>query len=320
MINIRILDMDIRSLRTFISIVENRGFAKAAEALHYSQPTVSAHIAALEEDLGASLFHRDRRPIQLTPPGAALLPHARAILNQMEAARGDVSDFLGAKRGTVRLGTYPSATAGYVPTLLAQFQAAYPLVEIQLVELGGAYMEQAAIAGDINLFLRQTTPPLSSTTFDSLPLWQEDFKVVFWAEHALAGSMGPIAPTELLRHRLIMTGRYQTEGILTHPFWHRLGEPPKLAFEVSQPQSLVELVKARQGVGVTTALALQVSRVEDLVVRSIDDPLAVREVCLYWPRARALSAAALALRDFMYRTASLPSCTRPLAQRTAPPG
>ncbi|EKF42612.1 LysR family transcriptional regulator [Nitratireductor indicus] len=303
--------MDIRSLRTFISVVENRGFANAADALHYSQPTVSAHIASLEEDLGVELFHRDRRPVELTPPGAALLPHARAILNQMEAARGDVSDFLGAKRGTVRLGTYPSATAGYIPTLLDQFREVYPLVDIHLVELGGAYMEQAAIAGDVNLFLRQTTPPLSSVKFESLPLWQEDFKVVFRPEHELAKTFGPIPPDELLRHRLIMTGRYQTEGILTHPFWHHLGEPPKLAFEVSQPQSLIELVRSRQGVGVTTALALHVSRVDNLIVRAIDDPLAVRDVCLYWPKNRALSVAARTLRDFMYKKASIPSCARP---------
>lgn len=306
--------MDVRSLRTFIAVIENRGFAAAAEALHYSQPTISAHIASLEEELRVELFHRDRRPVQLTPPGSALLPHARAILDQMEAARGDVSDFLGAKRGTVRLGTYPSATAGYIPRLLDQFREKHPLVDIHLVELGGAFMEQAAISGEVNLFLRQTTPPLSSVKFDSVPLWQEDFKVICWPGHELAEIPGPVQPNELLRHKLIMTGRYQTEGILTHPFWHHLKEPPKLAFEVSQPQSLIELVRSKQGVGVTTALALQVSRVENLVVRGIDDPLAVRDVRLYWPKNRALSSAAETLRNFIYSSASIPSCTRQLDQ------
>jgi DNA-binding transcriptional LysR family regulator len=298
--------LDIRSLRTFISIIENRGFANAAEALNYSQPTVSAHIANLEAELGVELFFRDRRPVALTPPGQALLPHARAILNQMEAARGDVLDFLGAKRGIVRLGTYPSATAGYVPGLLQQFKAVYPLVEIQLVELGGAYMEQAAIAGDVNLFIRQTTPPLSSTVFESVPLWQEDFKVLLWPGHELERVPGPINPRDLLNQPLIMTGRYQTDGILTHPFWHSLGQPPRLAYEVSQPQSLVELVRAQLGVGVTTALAVNVSRVTDLIVRAINDELAVRDVRLYWPKSRALSAAGQLLRDFMVRDASIP--------------
>jgi DNA-binding transcriptional LysR family regulator len=301
--------MDAKMLRTFISVVENRGFANAAEALHCSQPTVSAQIAALEDDLGAALFDRDRRPVQLTPPGEALLAHARTILNEFEAARGSVSDFLGARRGTVRLGTYPSATAGYIPRMLQQFKELFPLVKIHLVELGGAYMEQAAISGEINLFLRQTTPPLSSTLFESHPLWRENFKVVMPPDHDLARKRGAIAPEELLKHELIMTGRYQTEAILTHPLWHSLREPPRVVYEVSQPQSLIELVRARIGIGVTTDLALHVSRLDGLAVRSIAHPEAVRDVSVYWPKNRALSAAARALLDFMVGTADVPSCT-----------
>lgn len=307
--------MDVRALRTFIAIVENRGFAHAANALNYSQPTVSAHISGLEEDLGVELFFRDRRPVELTPPGAALLPHARVILNQLEAARGDVLDFLGAKRGTVRLGTYPSATAGYMPRLLQQFRSVYPLIDIQLVELGGAYMEQAALSGDVNLFLRQTTPPLSTTIFDSQPLWREDFKVILWKDHELAKLPGRIPARALLEHPLIMTGRYHTDAILTHPFWHRLGQPPRIAFEVSQPQSLFELVRAELGVGVTTALAVHVSLIDDLVVRSIDDDMAIRDVCLYWPRSRALSMASQIVKTFMLEHASMPPSAR--AQSTS---
>jgi DNA-binding transcriptional LysR family regulator len=301
--------MDIKMLRTFISVVENRGFANAAEALHCSQPTVSAQIAALEEGLGAELFDRDRRPVQLTPPGEALLTHARTILNEFEAARGSVSDFLGARRGTVRLGTYPSATAGYIPRLIQQFKERYPLVKIHLVELGGAYLEQAAISGEINLFLRQTTPPLSSALFANHPLWREGFKVVMPPDHVLAQKRGPVSPEELLEHELIMTGRYQTEAILTHPLWHSLREPPRVIYEVSQPQSLIELVRAKIGIGITTELALHVSRLDGLAVRAIAHQEAVRDVSVYWPRDRALSAAAKALLDLMIGEADVPSCT-----------
>lgn len=302
--------MDVRSLRTFIAIVENKGFAHAAVALNYSQPTISAHIAALEDELGVDLFYRDRRPVELTPPGAALLPHARVILNQMEEARGDVLDFLKAKRGIVRLGTYASATAGYIPKLLEQFHAIYPLIEIQLVELGGVYMEQAALSGDVNLFLRQSTPPLSASIFDHRPLWREDFKVVLWPGHELADIPGPISPSELLNRPLIMTGRYHTDAILTHPFWHRLGQPPKLAFEVSHPQSLFELVRAKLGTGVTTALAVHVSRTEELLIRAIADETAVRDVNLYWTRDRVLPPASELLKTFILHNAAIPKSAR----------
>ncbi|HWV21371.1 MAG TPA: LysR family transcriptional regulator substrate-binding protein [Devosia sp.] len=129
-------------------------------------------------------------------------------------------------------------------------------------------------------------------------------------EHELTRLPGRIPARALLEHPLIMTGRYHTDAILTHPFWHRLGQPPRIAFEVSQPQSLFELVRAELGVGVTTALAVHVSRIDDLVVRSIDDDMAIRDVCLYWPRSRALSIASQIVKTFMLEHASLPPSAR----------
>jgi len=300
--------MDVRLLRTFIAVAENRGFAHAAEALGYSQPTVSAHIAALEEDLRGSLFYRDRRPVELTPPGEALMIHARAILGEVEAARESMSDFLGVRRGSVRLGTYPSATAGYVPRLLHQFKERYPQINIQLVEGTSSSVEEAAVSGEITLFLRPTFPPVASALFDSHPLWREDFKVIMRTDHELAEQSGPLLPQILLQHELIITGRRVPESLLTHPFWRSLGERPNIIYEVIHPQSMIELVRARIGIGVLNQLALNVSRVDGLFARAIAHPAAVRDVSVYWLRSRALPAAARALLDFMIEEADVPDC------------
>ncbi|WP_159619958.1 LysR family transcriptional regulator [Ruania rhizosphaerae] len=314
--------MEIRWLETFVAVVENGGFAKAADVLYCSQPTVSAQVSALERELGAELLDRGRRPVELTESGRALLHHARAVLDQIESARGSVSDVLGARRGTVRLGTYPSATAGYIPSLLERFHQNHPLVRVHLVELGGAYLEQAALSGEVNLFLRQTTPPLSSSQFFSEPLWQERLKVIADSSHHL-GAVDVVPPQALLGQPLIMTGHYRLDSLLSHPLWRDLGEPPTLAYEVSHPQSLIELVRAGLGIGITTALALHVSRVGNLAVKDIDHPGAVRDVSVYWPSGRRLSAATQALLDFMTTTAPVPPVTesiRTVGTRTSGEG
>lgn len=309
--------MEIRSLKAFVAVVETGGFAKAAEALFCSQPTVSAQISALERELGAQLLDRGRRPVELTESGRAMLQHARAVLDQIESARGSVSDVLGARRGTVRLGTYPSATAGYVPSLLQLFHHDHPLVRVHLVELGGAYLEQAALGGEVDLFLRQTIPPLSSSQFFSEPLWRERLKVIADSSHHL-GSVDLVAPQALLGQPLIMTGHYPLNTLLSHPLWRDLGEPPTLAYEVSHAQSLIELVRAGLGIGVTTALALHLSRVGNLVIKDIDHPGAVRDVSVYWTSSRRPSAATQALLDFMTTVAPVPPVTESI--RTASHG
>ncbi|SCL28849.1 DNA-binding transcriptional regulator, LysR family [Micromonospora pallida] len=298
--------METRWLETFVAVADRRGFAAAAAELGVSQPTVSAQIAALEKEFGVALFDRDRRPIGLTDRGRALLVHAHAILGEIESARGNVSESIGRRRGDVRLGTYPSATAGYIPELLKAFRAVYPLIRVRLVELGGAHLHDAAARGDVQLFLRQTTPPLSETVFRSHPMWREKFKVLTPAYHPLARSDEPLAPAQLLKHPLIMTGRYDTDSLQTHPLWFSLRQPPPLAYQVSNPQSLVALVSAGLGVGVTTQLAMDVSRTDNLHVRDIDHPDAVRDVRVWWPRQRRLPLPAQTLLQFMTDTAGVP--------------
>lgn len=301
--------VELRWLTSFLAVVEHQGFANAAEALHCSQPTISGQVAALERDLGTPLVERSRRPVELTPAGQAFLPHARGILAGIDSGRGTVAQILGLQQGEVKLGTYPSATAGYLPHLLTRFTRRYPGIRVGLVELGGADLASAAMNREVDLFLRQTTPPLPETTFDRQPMWTEPFKVVIPPDHPFAKDPGPMAAAVLLETPIIVTGRFRPDSILTHPFWRSLGRLPTVAYEVGQPQSLIELARAGLGVGVTTQLALNVSNPHELVIRDIDDPQAVREVAVYTPRQRTLSPATHAMLQCML-TEAPPAGTR----------
>lgn len=303
--------MELRWLTTFVTVVDERGFANAAAALYCSQPTVSGQIADLERELSTRLFVRDRRPVQLTQAGEVFLVHARSVLAEIEAARTSVSDIVGLTKGNIRLGAYPSATAGYIPELLHRFAERYPGIRIQLTELGGAFLHQAALDGEVELFLRQTMPPVDATLFAHAVLWQEDFKVVVHPDHPLGRRRSPVPPSVLLEHPLITTGKYHPDSLMAHPFWRSLGQRPTVSYEVSQPQSLIALVRAGMGVGVTTALALRVSETAGLKVRAIDSSDAVREVALYHPCRRPLSPAASALAQFIRHEAPLPPDCRP---------
>lgn len=113
--------------------------------------------------------------------------------------------------------------------------------------------------------------------------------VVAHPDHPIAQHRAPVSSDELFEHPLVTTGRFHPDSLMAHRFWADLPRRPAFAFQVGQPQSLIALVAANMGVGVTTELALRVSRTDGLVVRRLASPLAVREVALHATEEGALT-------------------------------
>src|SRR3954447_13147507 len=101
--------MQIRLLQYFVAVSSERHFGRAAESCHVSQPTLSAGLAALEEQLGRRLVERDRRFIGLTPAGAAVLPWAQQLLADFNGLTVASEMTRGALTGTLRLGAIPAS-------------------------------------------------------------------------------------------------------------------------------------------------------------------------------------------------------------------
>ncbi len=138
-------------LRHFLLVVDHRTLTAAARRAHLSQPALTASLQRLEASFGARLLHRGPGGAELTAAGAALLPRARAALAAVEDGRRAVSEVQGLRAGEVRLGAGATACTYLLPPRLAEFRKKYPAVRFLLRELTPDQVNEALLAGDIDL-------------------------------------------------------------------------------------------------------------------------------------------------------------------------
>ncbi|MEV5866558.1 LysR family transcriptional regulator [Streptomyces tendae] len=129
-------DVHVRELRYFAAVAEELHFTRAAERLYVSQPALSKQIRALERQLGAELFRRDRQGVTLTEAGTALLPHARRVLADWAEGAAAVEAARAARRGTLVVGMSTSpGRGGLLPAIRSRFTAAHPEAVLRLRQM-----------------------------------------------------------------------------------------------------------------------------------------------------------------------------------------
>src|SRR5271168_4025763 len=126
--------MELHQLRYFCAVAETGSFSRAAEQSHISQPSLSQQILKLEDELGARLFDRLGRSVRLTDLGKAFLPRARAVLRELEAAKGDVEEQKDSVGGGLTLGVIPTVAPYLLPAQLPAFSRKFPQAQITVVE------------------------------------------------------------------------------------------------------------------------------------------------------------------------------------------
>src|ERR1700684_2740914 len=124
--------MELRQIRSFLSVVETLRFGRTAELIHLSQPALSLQIRALEEEIGVRLFERNRRKTTLTAAGLAFRDDAAAALSQLETAIRRARLAGNGKLGRLRIGFISTAGGEIVPNIVRQFKESNPEVEFSL--------------------------------------------------------------------------------------------------------------------------------------------------------------------------------------------
>jgi molybdate transport repressor ModE-like protein len=142
--------LDVTRLRVLVAVARAGSVTGAARELHYSQPSVSHHLARLESETGTKLVQRAGRGIRLTEAGRLLAERGGEILGRLEAASTELAAHVGLRKGRVRLAAFPSALGTFVPEAAARLVADHPGLELQLVETEPPEAVQMLRAGHVD--------------------------------------------------------------------------------------------------------------------------------------------------------------------------
>jgi DNA-binding transcriptional LysR family regulator len=142
---------DLVDLQLFIAVADQRSITRGAERSHLALASASARIKGLEEALGVALLKRGRRGIELTAAGESLLDHARVVIHQVEAMRGDLAGFASGVRARVHLLANTSGLSEHLPRALAAFLREYRDVDIDIEERESTDIAAAIAAGSADL-------------------------------------------------------------------------------------------------------------------------------------------------------------------------
>jgi DNA-binding transcriptional LysR family regulator len=160
--------MDLYQIRYFMAIVETGGFTKAADRLFVSQPSLSAGIKKLEQELGVTLFERGGRRAMLTPAGKFFLEKATIILNEYQATLYKLKEFQ--QQPTLRIGTLRTIRVASLAKLLCAFKQQHPTVSLELQDGTVHSLQEWLETGDLDLAITVLDQEDVKT---SLPLFQQ---------------------------------------------------------------------------------------------------------------------------------------------------
>lgn len=251
--------MDIYLIRYFLAVVESGNFTRAARNQNVTQPTLSAGVKKLEQQLGKPLFERSNKRVFLTDAGTHFLPHAKAILHEVNLAQNAL--VASKRRHLIRLGVMVTISEGLISRLLQYFIASHPDFEIELIDGTERELLNRLDDGSIDYAVTLIRPE----TQQSVSLYEEGY--VFALKQgahptAAGGGVQLIKPDSLVERNMIVRSRCEVLSETSRYFTsHNIR--PRLAYRTRDDSRALAMVAAGVGGALVPETVLYDSHLDD---------------------------------------------------------
>ena len=277
--------MTLQQLEYILAVERYRHFGRAAEACNVTQPTLSAMIGKLEEELNAKLFDRNRQPICPTPVGEQVLRQAKEVLAQADSIKDIVEEEKHSLNGTFRVGILPTIAPYLLPRFFPQLMKKYPTLDIRVREMKTHEIKEALLQGDIDAGILAQIEGLEE--YEQTHLFYEKYEGYVSREDALFAK-------ETLRTSDVASSRdlwLLDEG---HCFRDQMvrfcqmksSQTSQLAYNLGSMETFMRMVESGKGITFIPELAvMQLSGEQKELVRPFAIPVPTRQLILITNRS-----------------------------------
>lgn len=271
--------MTLQQLEYILAVNQFRHFAKAAEYCRVTQPTLSAMIQKLEEELDTRIFDRSQQPVCPTPVGIHIIEQAQNILVQANRIKNIIEEEKHSLTGTFKLGILPTVAPYLLPRFFPQLMKKYPNLDIRVVEMKTNDIKKALQTGEIDAGIVASLAGMEE--LQQTPLFYEQFFAYVSRENALFNNE-VIRTSDLNGEQLwLLDEGHCFRDQLVRFCQMKSARASQLAYHLGSMETFMRMVESGKGVTFIPELAvLQLGNAQKELVRSFAIPCPTRQVVL----------------------------------------
>ena len=272
--------MTLQQLEYILAVARYGHFGRAAEACNVTQPTLSAMIGKLEEEIGAKLFDRNRQPICPTPVGERVVYQAREVLEQADSIKDIVLEEKQSLGGIFRVGILPTIAPYLLPRFFPQMMKKYPALDIRVREMKTYQIKEALLQGDIDTGILATIEGLED--YEQKTLFYEKYIGYVSREDALfKKDVIRTADVASSRELWLLDEGHCFRDQMVRFCQMKSSQTSQLAYNLGSMETFMRMVESGMGITFIPELAeMQLSEPQKELVRPFAIPIPTRELIL----------------------------------------
>lgn len=252
--------MDFKQYQYVLRVAELKSITKAAQSLYVSQPSLSAFIAKTEEELGATIFDRNKTPLELTLAGEIFVETGRSILKLHEKMKGQIIEISQNKRGRLRVGIPGSRAAYMLPLIYPAFHRAFPGVDLKMTEANSTALLSALQKGDMDIAVIPQCSAGNGLFFELI--YQEELLLISkkgFLRKEDYKQPGVADIPKAAAHPFILLKRGHGVRRAVDDFFSKHGIVPKILLETGNNSTALRMAIAGEGLAIVPRMTIEIS-------------------------------------------------------------
>jgi DNA-binding transcriptional LysR family regulator len=294
------MNITLRQLHGFKAVADLGTFTAAAHRLKVAQPALSLNIRDLESELGAKLFDRTTRRVELTAAGREFLQSVDKLIVDLERAVQNARDLADRKRGRLVVAAPPLLAALIVPGAVADYRKRFPAIEVSVIDAQTTIIVDKVRSGEADCGIGTFAEAEDGIRRDVL---FEDALMAWCPAQSQCARSSRLAWKDLPAGQLITMTRDSRIRFLVDQAYQSIGQTVRPAYEVSHMTTAIMMVEAGLGVAVLPAYVWGFARAFNVVSKVLSEPEVRREVAIIQASGRSLSPAAEAFLTYLGKRA-----------------